>query len=124
MSSMPDEYGPQHTNAPAVLGHTLDDLIAAAEHELLCRNGEVARQKTEIRRLKRRRRRARRRVLRRQLARTARPVLGIALGVCGLIAFVAGFIAFLMGSDRTDDWFTIGVTAWGAAAVFRFERRS
>ncbi|MDX3536486.1 hypothetical protein PV721_19300 [Streptomyces sp. MB09-01] len=123
MSSMPDANGPQHPNTPAVLGHTLEDLIAAAEHELVCHKAAVAQQETEVSRLKRRRRRARRRILRRQVTRTVRPLLGVALGVCGLIAFVFGLIAFLTGSDTMDDWFTVGVTAWGAAAVFRLERR-
>ncbi|MEC4572138.1 hypothetical protein [Streptomyces virginiae] len=123
MGSMPDRHAPQHPNTPAILGHTLEDLLAAAEHELLRRKGEVEQQKTEVRRLKRRRSRARRRVLRRRTARTVRPALGVALGVCGLLAFLFGLVAFLLGSDMADEWFTIGVTAWGAAAVFRPDRR-
>ncbi|MET9572631.1 hypothetical protein ACFYNW_09850 [Streptomyces virginiae] len=70
-----------------------------------------------------RRRRARRRVLRRRLTRTVRTALGIALGVCGLLAFVFGLVVFVLGWDMMDDWFTIGVAARGAAAVFRLDRR-
>ncbi|MFD9223457.1 hypothetical protein ACFWDI_26420 [Streptomyces sp. NPDC060064] len=122
MSSMPDGREPQQPNAPALLGQTLDDLIVAAEHDLNCQQIKVAQSKTEVRRLKRRRRRARNRIIRRKMMRIARPALCVALGVCGLIAFVLGLVAFLGGSDTMDDWFTIGVTAWGAAAVFRSGR--
>ncbi|MFI8361037.1 hypothetical protein ACIGD1_12835 [Streptomyces sp. NPDC085612] len=123
MSSMPDARDARHPNTPAVLGHTLEDLLAEAEQELLRRKAAVTQQRTEVRRLELRRRRARRRVRRLRRARLIRPALGIALGVCGLLAFVCGLVAFLMGSDRADGWFTLGVTAWGAAAVFRAERR-
>lgn len=92
-----------------------EDILAAAEHELLC-------QRDLVRHLRRRQRRARLRSLEQGTAVAARRTSRWALILFGVVAFILATIRYVTGGPGGIELFGTAGGAWSLAAVIRPRR--
>ncbi|CAO0828450.1 hypothetical protein ABT309_38350 [Streptomyces microflavus] len=116
MSSRPEQ---RPTTAPVHLDRTIEQLLAAAGHNVAHRRADYKAAQEEARRVRRRVRRARRLALRRALPRYARRTATVSLVLCGLVAIAVGLVLLSHGAPGSVELFGTAAAAWGLAAALR-----